>query len=112
LLVQDFFEFILLVSQLLASRGAINGCHEIVWLALPGRSRVVSLAFVGAVVVVSLAPVVVVALEEAVAFLVLLVGPSLHHVMELHDSLGIVAHHVAFEQLGGLHALPVHEPAM
>jgi hypothetical protein len=67
-----------------------------VWLALSGGFRVVPLAFVGAVAIVLL---VVVVLGEALILLVLLTGPSLHHVIELHNSLGAVAAEVAVDVL-------------
>jgi hypothetical protein len=40
---------------------------------------------------------VVVRLGEAITFLVPLVGPSLHHVMEFYDGLGMVVPEVAVE---------------
>jgi hypothetical protein len=55
----------------------------VVWLAVSGVFQVVPLAFVGAVAVV--------ALGEALILLVLVVSPSLHHVVELHNSLGAIA---------------------
>jgi hypothetical protein len=58
-----------------------------VWLALSGEFRVVPLAFGGVVAIIAL---VIVTLGEALILLILLVGPSLHHVVELHDSLGAV----------------------
>jgi hypothetical protein len=61
-----------------------------------GGSRVVPLAFVGAVIIVAL---VVVALGEALVLLVLLVGPSLHHVAELHDSLRAIVAEVVVDVL-------------
>jgi hypothetical protein len=54
------------------------------------------LAFVRAVAIVVL---VVVVLGEALVLLILLVSPSLHHVVELHDSLGAVAAEVAVDVL-------------
>jgi hypothetical protein len=95
--VQDLVELLLLVPRLIDSRVAINSRDETVWLALSGGSRVVPLALVGTVVVVPFAPVVIVALGEAVTFMVLLVGPLLHHVMELHEGLGTVAPKVLVE---------------
>jgi hypothetical protein len=67
-----------------------------VWLVPLGGFRVVPLAFAGAVAVVVL---VVVVLGEALILLILLVGPSLHHVAELHDSLGAVAAEVVVDVL-------------
>jgi hypothetical protein len=54
------------------------------------------MAFVGVVVAVAL---VVVTLGEALILLILLVGPSLHHFSELHDSLGVVALKVTVDVL-------------
>jgi hypothetical protein len=51
------------------------------------------------VVVVSLAFVVVVTLGVAVTLMVILVHPSLHHVVEFHNSLGAVASTIAVEIL-------------
>jgi hypothetical protein len=93
LLVQDLLILVLLVLQLFAAWVAINSHDFIIWLALLGGSRVVLLDFVGAVVAVAL--VVVILGEE----LILLVGLSLHHVVELHDSLGAVASDVAVDIL-------------
>jgi hypothetical protein len=56
----------------------------VVWLALSGVPQVVPLAFVK--VVIAIALLVVVALREAVIFLVLLVSPPYHHVTQLHGS--------------------------
>jgi hypothetical protein len=44
---------------------------------------------------------IVVTLGEALILLILLVNPSLHHIMELHDSLGAVAPKVAVDVLRG-----------
>jgi hypothetical protein len=96
LLVQDLLELILLVPKLLAMRVALYNHDFMVWLSLSGGFRVVPLAFVGAVAIVAL---VVVALGEALVLLVLLVSPSLHHVGELHDSLGAISAEVAVEVL-------------
>jgi hypothetical protein len=67
-----------------------------VWLALLGGFRVVPLAFVRAVSVVAL---LIVELGEALVLLILLVGPSLHHVLELHESLGAVVAEVMVDVL-------------
>jgi hypothetical protein len=67
-----------------------------VLLALLGGFRVVPLAFVGAVAVVAL---VVVVLGEAPIPLILLVGPSLYHVTELHYSLGAAVSEVVVDAL-------------
>jgi hypothetical protein len=101
LLVQDLVELVLLVPHLLALWFAIHNRDEIVGLVLSGRSRVVSLALVEAVVVIPLALVVVAVLGVAVMFLVLLTGPSLHHVMKFHDGVGAVASKIAVEVLLG-----------
>jgi hypothetical protein len=95
LLVQDLLILVLLVLQLFAAWVAINSHDFIIWLALLGGSRVVLLDFVGAVVAVAL----VVILGEELILLILLVGLSLHHVVELHDSLGAVASDVAVDIL-------------
>jgi hypothetical protein len=89
LLVQDLLELILLVPLLLATRIALYSHDFMVWLALLGGFRIVPLAFVGAVAVA--------ALGEALVLLILLVGPSLHHVVELHDSLRAIAAEVAVD---------------
>ena len=71
---------------------------NIILIALSGE---VLLALVMAMVVVPHSPVVIVAAGEEVTFLVPLVGPSLHHVGELYDSLGVAAAKVTIEvQLG------------
>jgi hypothetical protein len=41
------------------------------------------------------------ALGEALILLILLVGPSLHHIMKLHDGLGAAASKVAVDVLQG-----------
>jgi hypothetical protein len=96
LLVQDLLELILLVPRLLTMRVVLYSHDFMVWLALLGGFQVVSLAFVEAVAIVAL---VIVALGEALVLLVLLVGPSLHHVTELHNSLGVDAAKVAVDVL-------------
>jgi hypothetical protein len=60
-----------------------------VWLALSGIPRVVLPAFVE--VAIAIALLVVVALGEAVIFLILLVSPPYHHVAQLHGSSRAVA---------------------
>jgi hypothetical protein len=89
--MQDFLKLMLLVSQLLGMRVALYSRDFMVWLALSGGFRVVPLAFVRAVAVV--------ALGEALVLLVLWVGPSLHHVAELHHNLGVVAAEVVVDVL-------------
>jgi hypothetical protein len=68
-----------------------------IWLALSGVPQVVPLAFVE--VVVAIALLVVVALGETVIFLVLLVGPPLYHVPQLHGSSWAVAPKVVIRVL-------------
>jgi hypothetical protein len=103
LLLKEFLELLLHRPGLLASRGLLNSRDYIIWLALLGGSRVVSLAFVVAVVIPLLVLVVVVvtALREAIALLLLLVFPSLHHFEESRDGLGSVAAKVSKESLVG-----------
>jgi hypothetical protein len=96
LLVQDLLELIPLVPRLLATPVALYSHDFMVCNALSGGFRVVPLASVGAVAVAAL---VVAALGEALVFLVLLVGPSLHHVVELHDSLRAIAAEVVVDVL-------------
>jgi hypothetical protein len=94
--VQDLLKLTLLIPRLLATRIALNSHDLIIWLALSGWFRVVPLAFVGAVAATVL---VVVALGEALVLLILLVGPSLHHVTKLHGSLGAVTFEVTVDVL-------------
>jgi hypothetical protein len=84
LLVQDFLKPSLIVPRLLAPWIVLNSHDFVVSLAFSGVSRVVPLVFVGVVVVVAL--LVIVALGEALVLLILLVGPSCHHVVEFHNS--------------------------
>jgi hypothetical protein len=58
---------------------------------LSGCSRVVLLAFVREMVIVLLALVVVAVLGVVVTLLVLLVCPSLHHIVEFYNGLGVIA---------------------
>jgi hypothetical protein len=68
-----------------------------VWLTLSVVPRVVPLAFVE--VAVAIALLVVDALGEAVVFLILLVSPPCHHVMQLHGSSRTVAPEVVVRVL-------------
>jgi hypothetical protein len=85
-LVQHLLELTLLVPRHLATRVPLYSHDFMVRLVFSRGSRVVLLAFVGAVAVIAL----VVVLGEVLVLLVLLVGPSLHHIPELQDSLGVV----------------------
>jgi hypothetical protein len=97
LLVHDLLILVLLVPRL-ATQVPLNSHDFIIFLALLGGCRVVPLALVGAVVVVVL---VVVAIGEAFVLLIILAGPSLHHLAELHDSLGVIAADVTVDVLHG-----------
>jgi hypothetical protein len=68
-------------------RVALDSHDFMVWLALSSVPRVVPLSFV------------VVALGEAIVFLILLVSPPCHHVMQLHDSSRAVAPEVVVRDL-------------
>jgi hypothetical protein len=77
-LLQELFE-LLLRCCLLASQRMIHSRDEIVWLALSGWTRVVSLALVSTVVI--WAPqVAIIAPRELLPHLFLLLGPVVHHV--------------------------------
>jgi hypothetical protein len=78
-------------------RVALDSHDFMVWLALSGVPRVVPLAFVEMAVAIAL--LVVVTLGEVVVFLVLLVSPPCHHVMQLHDSSRAVASEVVVRVL-------------
>jgi hypothetical protein len=78
-------------------RIALDNRDFMVWLALSGIPRVVLLAFVE--VVIAFALLIVVALGEAVVFLVLLVSPPFHHVMKLHGSSWVVTPEVVVRVL-------------
>jgi hypothetical protein len=95
--VHDLLVFRVVVSRLLATRVALDSCDFMVWLVLSGVPQVVPLAFVE--VAVAIALLVVVALGEAVVFLVLLVGPPCHHVTQLHGSSQAVAPQVVVRVL-------------
>jgi hypothetical protein len=71
--VQDFLKLCVIAPRLLATRVALDIRNFLVWLALSGVTRVVSLALVEVVVAVAL--LFVVALGEVVVLLVLLVSP-------------------------------------
>jgi hypothetical protein len=73
LFVQDFLKLCVIAPRLLATRVALDIRNFLVWLALSGVTRVVSLALVEVVVAVAL--LFVVALGEVVVLLVLLVSP-------------------------------------
>jgi small-conductance mechanosensitive channel len=97
LFVQDFLKLCVVVPRLHATRIALNSHDFLVWLALSGVPRVVSLALVK--VAVAIALLVLVALGEAVVLLVLLVGPPCHHVMQFHGSRRAIASKVVVRVL-------------
>jgi hypothetical protein len=78
-------------------RVALDSRNFRVWLALPSIPRVVPLAFVE--VAVAIALLVMVAFGEAVVFLILLVSPPCHHVMQIHGSSRTVAPEVVVRVL-------------
>jgi hypothetical protein len=89
LFMHDLLVVGVVVPRLLATRIALDYRDFMVWLALSGVPRVVPLAFVE--VAVAIALLVVVALGEAVVFLIFLVSPLCHHVTQLHGSSRAVA---------------------
>jgi hypothetical protein len=101
LLLQEFLNLLLRHPQFLSSRagGALDSRDQIIWLALLGGSRVVPLTSVVAVIVPPLVVVVITMLCEAIALLLLLVRPNLHHITEPHDGLGSVAAKISKESL-------------
>ena len=72
-LVQDLVELVLLIALLLASRVALYGPDDIVWLALVNR---VPLASVIGVIIVSPPVVVIVAAREVITLLLLFRWPT------------------------------------
>jgi hypothetical protein len=84
--MHDLLIIRLVVPRLFATRIALDGCDFMVWLTLSNVPRVVPLAFVE--VAVAIALLVMVALGEAVVFLIFLVSPSCHQVKQLHSSCG------------------------
>jgi hypothetical protein len=95
--MHDLLVVRVVVPQLLAMRIALDSRDFMVWLALSGVSRVVPLAFV--VVAIAIALLVVVALGEAIIFLILLISPPCHHVTQLHGSNQAVAPEVVVHLL-------------
>jgi hypothetical protein len=95
--VQDFLKLYLIAPRLLAPQITLNILDFLVWLALSGIPRVVSLALVEVVVVVAL--LVVVMLGEAIVLLILLVSPPCHHVMQFHGGSRAVASEVVVSVL-------------
>ena len=77
LVVENLVELILRLVALLTTRGAIHGADCIVRLALARRIPLVAMA---TTVVEALPIVVVVAVGEATAFLLLFISTALHHV--------------------------------
>jgi hypothetical protein len=82
--VHDLLVLCLFVPQLLAMPIALNSRDFLVWLALSGVPRVVSLAFVEVAVAITL--LVVDALVEAIVLLILLVSPPCHHDTQIHSN--------------------------
>jgi hypothetical protein len=95
--VHELVIFQVVVPRLLATRVALYSHDFMASLALLGGPRVVPLAFVE--VAIAIAMLVMVALGEAVIFLVLLVGPPHHHVAQLHISSRAVAPEVVVRVL-------------
>jgi hypothetical protein len=84
LLLQDLLE-LLLSCRLLAPRRTIDSRDDIIWLSFPGWPRKVPLAFVAAVVV--WAPrIAIVAPQESLPHLLLLLGPIMHHITKARNS--------------------------
>jgi hypothetical protein len=81
--VHDFLKFRVVAPRLLDMRIALDSRDFMVWLALSGIPRVVTVALVK--VVIAIAMLVVVALGEAVILLVLLVSLSCHHIAQLYS---------------------------
>jgi hypothetical protein len=82
--MHDLLVVRVVIPRVLATRIALAIRNFIVWLALLSVPRVVLLAFV--VVAIAIALLVVVALGEAIVFLILLVSPPCHHVKQFHGS--------------------------
>jgi hypothetical protein len=87
--MHDLLVVRVVVPRLLAMRIALDSRDFVVWLALLGFPRAVPLALV--VVAIAIALLVMVALGEAIIFLILLISPSCHHVTQLHGSSQAVA---------------------
>jgi hypothetical protein len=76
--MHDLLVLRVVVPRLFATRIVLDSRDFMVWFALLGVPRVVPLAFIE--VAIAIALLVMVALGEAVALLVLLVCPPCHHV--------------------------------
>jgi hypothetical protein len=83
-LLQEVLELFLRCC-LLASRGTIHSCDEIVWLALSGWTQVVPVALVVAVVI-WMPQIANIAPWEPLPHLFLLLGPVVHHVTKPRNS--------------------------
>jgi hypothetical protein len=83
-LLHEFFE-LLLRRCLPASRRTIHSHDEVIWLTLLGWIRVVLLALVGTIVICA-PQVVVIAPQEPLTHLFLLLGPIVHHLMKSCNS--------------------------
>jgi hypothetical protein len=101
LLVEDLIETLSCVAGLLAARWALNCRDKIVSLALSAWTQVVLLALVVVATVVVAFPCVLVisaaSWGTALLLQVLLVCPDLHHVIELHDGLGLISPEVPIQ---------------
>jgi hypothetical protein len=84
-LLQELLE-LLLHRRLLASRGMIHSREEIIWLALSGWTQIVPLALVVAVVMRT-PQFAILAPQEPLPHLLLLLGPVVHHVTQPRNSL-------------------------
>ena len=93
-LEQNLLKLILRVPCLLAPLVALDNRDNIMWLAL---FEEILLASIKALVIVPFASVVVIAIGELLALLVLLIRLSLYHVAELHDCLGSSATEVTVD---------------
>jgi hypothetical protein len=82
--LQELFE-LLLHRCLPASRNTIHSRDEVVSLALSGWTRIVLLALVGTIVICA-PQVAVIASQEPLLHLFLLLGPVVHHVMKSCNS--------------------------
>jgi hypothetical protein len=97
LFVQDFLIVQVVVPRLHATWVALDSRDFMVWLALSGIPRVVPLAFVK--VAIAIALLVMVAVEEAVVFLIFLVSPPCHHITQFHGGSRAVAPEVVIRVL-------------
>lgn len=100
-LVHEFFELLLHSARLLALRGAVKIHNSFVWLALSRRARIILLAFDVAMVVAPFVVVVVAALRQSIALLLLLIFPCRHHIMQYCNCLGSVPAKISEESRVG-----------